>query len=131
MARFSQARLLQILAPYVPPYILRATLREPSPKPPTEAKTGYLPAAVLFADVSGFTPLTEALAQKGSEGPEEMTRLLNGYFSRMIALVEAEGGEVVKFSGDALTVIFPALREDLGIATVSYTHLTLPTKRIV
>jgi len=117
MARFSQARLLQILAPYVPPYILRATLREPSPKPPTEAKTGYLPAAVLFADVSGFTPLTEALAQKGSEGPEEMTRLLNGYFSRMIALVEAEGGEVVKFSGDALTVIFPALREDLGIAT--------------
>jgi class 3 adenylate cyclase/predicted ATPase len=108
--------LLNILAPYVPPYILRATLREPSPRPPAEAKSGHLPAAVLFADVSGFTPLTEALAQQGSEGPEEMTRLLNGYFSRMIALVEAEGGEVVKFSGDALTIIFPALREELGIA---------------
>ena len=110
------ASLLNILAPYVPPYILRATLRELSPRPPTEAKSGRLPASVLFADVSGFTPLTEALAQQGSEGPEEMTRLLNGYFSRMIALVEAEGGEVVKFSGDALTIIFPALHEDLGIA---------------
>lgn len=108
--------LLHILAPYVPPYILRATLRDPAPQPPTEAKHGHLSAAVLFADVSGFTPLTEALAQKGSEGPEEMTRLLNGYFSRMIALIEAEGGEVVKFSGDALMVIFPALREPLGVS---------------
>ncbi|MFQ5613842.1 MAG: tetratricopeptide repeat protein, partial [Anaerolineae bacterium] len=47
------------------------------------------------------------------------TRLLNGYFSRMIALIEAEGGEVVKFSGDAVTVVFPAEagQAGLGIAT--------------
>lgn len=74
-------------------------------------------AAVLFADVSGFTPLTEALGQKGSEGPEELTRLLNRYFSWMIAFIEAEGGEVVKFGGDALTVVFPAVDEPLGPAT--------------
>ena len=30
----------------------------------------------------------------------------------MIALVEAEGGQVVKFSGDALTVVFPAAQEE-------------------
>jgi class 3 adenylate cyclase len=109
--------LLQILAAYVPPNIIRATLNETSPTPPTEARADRFPAAVLFADVSGFTPLTEALALKGSEGPEELTRLLNGYFSRMIALIEAEGGEVVKFSGDAVTVVFPAAQEDLSIAT--------------
>lgn len=73
-------------------------------------------AAVLFADVSGFTSLTEALAQKGDEGPEEITQLLNRYFGRMIQLLEAEGGDVVKFSGDALTVVFPVRDESMGYA---------------
>ena len=109
--------LLRTLAAYVPPHITRATLDETAPAPPTMAQADRFPAAVLFADISGFTPLTEALAQKSSEGPEELTRLLNGYFSRMIALIEAQGGEVVKFSGDAVTVVFPAVREDLSVAT--------------
>jgi len=110
--------LLRTLAAYVPPHIIQATLSETAPAPPTEAKAECFAAAVLFADISGFTPLTEALAQQGSEGPEELTRLLNGYFSRMIALIEAQGGEVVKFSGDAVTAVFPvAPDEDLGIAT--------------
>jgi predicted ATPase/class 3 adenylate cyclase len=108
---------LQILAAYVPPSVVHATLSVTSPSLPDGATADRFPAAVLFADVSGFTPLTEALAQKGSEGPEELTRLLNGYFSRMIALIEAQGGEVVQFSGDAVTVVFPALQEELGLAT--------------
>lgn len=109
--------LLQTIATYVPPSIVRATLAQAEPVPPQEAAAGFIEAAVLFADVSGFTPLTEALAQKGAEGPEELTRLLNGYFSRMIALIEVEGGEVVKFSGDAVTVVFPTREETLGHAT--------------
>jgi class 3 adenylate cyclase/predicted ATPase len=111
------SELLQTLAAYVPPGITRATLSTAAPTPPTAATDERFPAAVLFADISGFTPLTEALAQKGAEGPEELTRLLNNYFSRMIDLIEAQGGEVVKFSGDALTVLFPAVAEELGIAT--------------
>jgi class 3 adenylate cyclase/tetratricopeptide (TPR) repeat protein len=111
------SELLRTLAAYVPPAITRATLSAPSPAPPTAATAERFPAAVLFADISGFTPLTEALAQKGAEGPEELTRLLNGYFRRMIDLIEAQGGEVVKFSGDALTVLFPAAGEALGVAT--------------
>jgi predicted ATPase/class 3 adenylate cyclase len=110
------SELLRTLAAYIPPGLIRATLRDPSPAVPAGPLAERFPAAVLFADVSGFTPLTEALAQKGSEGPEELTRLLNNYFSRMISLIESEGGEVVKFSGDALTVIFPATDEPLSVA---------------
>jgi len=109
--------LLRTLAAYVPPPITRVTLSETSPVPPTQARANRFPAAILFADVSGFTPLTEALAQRGSEGPEELTRLLNSYFGRMIAVIEGQGGDVVQFSGDAVTVVFPAMEEDLGIAT--------------
>jgi len=65
-----------------------------------------LPAAVLFADISGFTILAEAFAHQSSEGSEELTALLNRYFTRMISLLEAYQGQVVKFSGDAITAFF-------------------------
>ncbi len=109
--------LLQTLAAYVPPSLRRAALKAVEPAPPLEAQVERFPAAIFFADVSGFTPLTEALARQGSEGPEELTRLLNSYFSRMIELIEAQGGEIVKFSGDALLVVFPAIDESLSNAT--------------
>ncbi|MBN1877647.1 MAG: adenylate/guanylate cyclase domain-containing protein, partial [Anaerolineae bacterium] len=107
--------LLSNFAAYIPPTLARAILNQPGLS--TQPVVDGFPAAILFADVSGFTPLTESLAQKGPEGPEELTRLLNHYFSRMIALIEAEGGEVVKFSGDAVTVVFPVWNETLGHAT--------------
>jgi len=109
--------LLPTIAAYIPQSVTRTVLADPSPTLPTTPQTNRMQAAVLFADVSGFTPLTEALGQKGSEGPEELTRLLNLYLSWMISFVEAEGGEVVKFGGDALTVVFPATEEDLSLAT--------------
>ena len=111
------SELLQTIAAYVPPSIVRATLDDPAPAPPTYPTMERILAAVLFVDVSGFTPLTEILAQKGAEGPEELTRLLNRYFSWMIAFIEVEGGEVMKFGGDALIAVFPAINEDLGRAT--------------
>ena len=109
--------LLRTVAAYLPQSLTRSVLHEASPKPPTDPQTRRMEAAVLFADISGFTPLTEALSQKGSEGPEELTRLLNRYFSWMIEFVEAEGGEVVKFGGDSLTVVFSAAEEPLSLAT--------------
>ena len=108
---------LRTIATYVPPRLVRTILNSASPAKPTEPQINSFAAAVLYADVSGFTPLTEALALKGAEGPEELTRLLNRYFGWMIAFIEAEGGEVVKFGGDSLTVVFPAIDEPLSIAT--------------
>ena len=66
----------------------------------------HLNAALLFADVSGFTTMSENLSRLGKEGSEELTRVLNSYFSTMIELVHSYGGEVVRFSGDAITCIF-------------------------
>ncbi len=106
--------LLSLLLPYLPPPLLRQVLAEPDVPP--QCSTRRFAAAVLFADVSGFTPLTEALSHYGSAGAEEMNLLMNSYFHRMITLLAAEGGEVVGFSGDAITVLFPALDEPPGYA---------------
>ncbi|MCB0209916.1 MAG: tetratricopeptide repeat protein [Anaerolineae bacterium] len=108
---------LRTAAAYVPLSLTRAALNGTLKTLPNKPQTSRFQAAVLFADVSGFTPLTEALGQRGTEGPEELTRLLNRYFSWMIAFAEAEGGEVVKFGGDSLIVVFATKGESLGMAT--------------
>lgn len=105
------ADLLRLLQPFLSPPLLRHVRAHPGAGPQRAAQR--FPAAVLFADVSGFTPLTEALGRQGSAGAEELHRLMNHYFHRMIALAADEGGEVVGFSGDAVSVLFPALDEPL------------------
>jgi adenylate cyclase len=57
---------------------------------------------VLFADIRGFTPLSEALS------PLEVARLLNSYFNEMCQIVFANGGTLDKFIGDCMMVLFNA-----------------------
>ena len=70
----------------------------------------HFPAIVAFADVSGFTAMSEKLAAIGKEGAETLTSILNTYFTAMISRIERSGGFVGKFGGDAMTVFFPAER---------------------
>jgi len=62
----------------------------------------------LFADISGFTPLTEALVRDFGHrrGAEELTRVLNQVYDALIARVHTYGGCVIGFSGDAITCWF-------------------------
>jgi class 3 adenylate cyclase/tetratricopeptide (TPR) repeat protein len=61
--------------------------------------------AALFADISGFTPLTEALAAElgPQRGAEELTANLNRVFHAIIDVLHEYGGDVIYFSGDAIT----------------------------
>ena len=68
--------------------------------------------AILFIDISGFTPLSARLGSKGSVGIEELSRVLNEYFSAQIALVNAHGGDILKFAGDALMAMWEENRSD-------------------
>jgi adenylate cyclase len=58
--------------------------------------------SVLFADIRGFTPLSEALS------PLTVAQLLNAYFSQMCAIVFQNGGTLDKFIGDCMMVLFNA-----------------------
>lgn len=64
--------------------------------------------AALFADISGFTPLTETLARElgPKRGADELTRQLNRVYEALIAPVHRYGGSVIGFSGDAITCWF-------------------------
>ncbi len=113
---------IETLASYVPALVAHRLATDSTPIS-TPLATSF-PAAVLFADISGFTLLTERLAAQGPAGAEELTRLLNTYFSQLIDLIIVHGGDVVKFAGDALLALWPIhpnqtseLPEDLGTAT--------------
>ncbi len=102
--------LLRAIGAYVPDFVVRQVMAEP--EVPMAGREERLQAALLFADVSGFTAMSEGLAELGKEGAEELTRVLNDYFTTMIDLVREYGGQVIKFGGDAITCAFPSLRGD-------------------
>ena len=61
---------------------------------------------MLSADISGFTALSEKLAGKGKAGAEEITELINVCFTALIDAAYGYSGEIIKFGGDALLVLF-------------------------
>jgi predicted ATPase/class 3 adenylate cyclase len=64
--------------------------------------------AALFADISGFTPLTEGLVRElgPQRGAEELTIHLNLVYHSLITELHRFGGSVIGFSGDAITCWF-------------------------
>jgi len=100
--------LLRAISAYVPPIVARQAISTAHVLPAGQAI--QMQAALLFADISGFTTMSESLAGLGKEGAEELTRILNGYFSTMIDVVHAYGGQVIKFGGDAITCAFAGSR---------------------
>ena len=57
-------------------------------------------SAILFADMRNYTGLAGAMEA------EEVTAMLNDYFDCIVPAVESRGGEVLKFMGDGILVIF-------------------------
>ena len=58
-------------------------------------------AALWFSDLRNFTQLTETLSA------QQTLKMLNDYFTFVSAAVTARGGEILRFIGDAMLIVFP------------------------
>ncbi len=63
--------------------------------------TREVEAGIVFCDIRGFTALSERL------GADGVVRVVNEVFAVIGREAEARGGEILKFIGDAMLVVFP------------------------
>ncbi|HUG74877.1 MAG TPA: tetratricopeptide repeat protein [Acidimicrobiia bacterium] len=63
-------------------------------------------ATLLVGDITGFTPLVEQRSAIGREGGEEITGIVNRVFTDLLSIAREEGGDVLKFGGDAFLLMF-------------------------
>ncbi len=87
------------LTPYVPAILLELI---------ADGRTGLteIDGSILFADVSGFTALSERLAKHGREGTEALITLIDRIMDRLAGAAQELGGDILGFGGDALIVGF-------------------------
>ncbi len=79
-----------------------------TPPPPASLPAERRVVTILFADLAGFTHLSE------QADPEEARSLLNACFDRLAPVIEQFGGTIDKFVGDEIMALFgaPAAHED-------------------
>jgi adenylate cyclase len=88
---------------YVAPQVAREVLRE---RAEAGAAGRTVMASVLFADIVGFTALSESLP------PDEINSVLNEYFGYVAQLVDACDGHIDKYIGDCVMAVFGAPEPD-------------------
>ncbi len=86
------------LAKFVPQAVKH--IIEENPAAPELAKREQ-DVSVLFADISGYTRLSEALPQ------EQVNFIVERYFSSFLDCIHANGGDISETAGDGLMAIFP------------------------
>jgi adenylate cyclase len=89
-----------------------------------EALPNRISGAALFADISGFTAMTEALhnALGARRGGEELTRRIEAVYSALITQIELFGGSVIGFAGDSMLCWFD---DDLSLVAENESMNTL------
>ena len=93
-------RVTRTFERYVAPEIVREILKDVTEALSLGGKT--VDIAVLFVDVRGFTTMSERL------DPEKVVFILNKYLTMASGCVEATGGTLDKFVGDAMMAFWGA-----------------------
>ncbi len=92
---------------------------------------GEFPAVGLFVDISGFSTLTDSLMQHGQQGAEVLAQIMLRVFGPPSRSIQAQGGFIVGYAGDAFTALFPlgaepllTLRRALAVAWAIQAQMT-------
>jgi class 3 adenylate cyclase len=72
-----------------------------------EGRSWTAEGSAVFADISGFTQLSEQLARRGGrEGAEQITDTIGGSFAAILKVAYEKGASLLKFGGDAQLLWF-------------------------
>jgi class 3 adenylate cyclase len=108
-AERDRATLSGIFGRFVPQSIVNAMIAGRGMLAPVERE-----ATVLFADIAGFTEMTERA------GAARTVEILNAFFDEVTRIIGAHNGVVTQFQGDAVLATFNVPVEDPGHATNAF-----------
>ena len=86
------------------PYVSRLAIEWMREAPDLRHRS--IDGTLAFADISGFTSLTERLSKKGKVGAEEMNDVLDSAFTDLLSVAYDYGAAVIKWGGDATLLLF-------------------------
>ena len=92
---------------YLPAILIKKILEQKQSEKKNPPINMPIKTVSLFADISGFTKLSESFSKKGRKGSEFLAFCLNRYMELLISIIGKNGGDIIKFAGDALLVIWP------------------------
>ncbi len=95
--------LFKTVSTLLPARLVEHVIAHPDPG---EVGGQFIHGTLLFADISGFTAMSERFNRVGQEGAEEIIAIVNRYFGAMLAILREHEGELVEFDGDALLGFF-------------------------
>lgn len=119
-------RLLAALTTYLPRHLLFDLMSRPIPG---RARGEFLSGTVLFADLSGFTAMSERLTALGREGAETLTTVVNDYFTTMRDITARHGGDLMLFGGDAMLLLFDGVDHALRACHAAWQMQQVMTAR--
>ncbi|SPQ95040.1 unnamed protein product (mitochondrion) [Plasmodiophora brassicae] len=110
----SSASLINLCS-YIPSVVVQFLAGHCSDPVPLSLPARHrLTTAVLFADISGYTAMCEQLGETHN-GIEDLARIVKAYFGILVKVVARHGGDVFKFAGDAVIVVWPDTGDTLGV----------------
>ncbi len=90
----------QVFSRYVSPQVAQQAINDLDNMESTQLGGSHVEASVLFADIVGFTSMSEEMT------PQEVSSLLNLYFSNIAEAVRFCRGHIDKYMGDCAMIVF-------------------------
>ena len=110
-AESDKAKLMRsAIRSYIPETLIRIASADPDAKlKPTKTK---LECVAVLADISGFTKKSEEFCAEGAAGLDKLQALINTIFMGLIKTIQDCGGDIIKFAGDSMFIIWPFVVSD-------------------
>jgi len=101
---------------YLPVHIVRHVIQSETKKALPFLQN--LETVTMFADISGFTSISETIGKMGARGAEDLVFCINRYMEGLVKCIEKYGGDIIKFVGDAMIVLWPKVDKEPLMITV-------------
>ncbi len=110
VAQKTERKIRSIFQLYVPKDVIDQVFTNPESMLVGDNKV----VSILFSDIRSFTTISESMK------PDDLVDSLNRYFSVMVDAIDARGGMVDKYIGDAIMAVFgaPIKRDDDALQSV-------------